>query len=168
MPSISQLRVKARKKKVVTSATDFNKAMKGLSDLSLDTFSQLAGLTALNLWVDIISNTPVDTGRARANWQLGVVDTSKVVECDFQSVRTKTGRKKRRPPPRGQIKTDPKLPHPTKIDELGKSDSIWIVNNLPYIEKLEAGSSIQSPTGMVAKSLQIGAAFLRDKVQELK
>ena len=42
-------------------------------------------------------------------------------------------------------------------------DTIYLANNLPYIRKLEEGSSQQAPAGMVALSVQEFSAIV-DKI----
>lgn len=89
----------------------------------------LTGLTSL------VMMTPVDTGRARANWivTIGSADFS-YSESDFDqsggsTIAQGTG----------------KLPG-LKADPF---TVIYLQNNLPYIEPLEDGSSTQAPNGMV-------------------
>ncbi len=77
--------------------------------------------------------TPVDTGRARANWlpSLNTPDV-RIVEPGQKS----------------------------SIDATLKAykitDTILISNNLPYIQKLNNGSSKQAPAGFVDAALQVG------------
>jgi len=81
--------------------------------------------TALSLFGRIITRTPVDTGRLRGNWQV-TLNTS----------------------PKGILDS-------TKVQDTGVmkaaklGDSIYIINNLPYAEVIENGSSKQAPQGMV-------------------
>ena len=105
-----------------------NNALKNISEVQRAVFFEMSNR--------IIQRTPVDTGRARANWQAdvegfkgGVVDapasagggTSKAIQSVVESL------SKHRP---GQALT------------LG--------NNLEYVPFLENGSSQQAPQGMVA------------------
>lgn len=83
----------------------------------------------------VILRTPVDTGRARANWQAtlsapasGVVDSvDKTGETALAAVRSESEK--------------------TWSDD---DRSFFLTNNLPYIEALENGHSQQAPAGMVA------------------
>ena len=84
------------------------------------------------LFNSIIFDTPVDTGRARGNWQ------------------TKTGA-----PPTGLVdrRYGPKAAKEAESN-LGHGDcTTYMTNNLPYIEQLENGSSGKSPEGMVRKNI---------------
>ena len=77
----------------------------------------------------VTKKTPVDTGRARANWNLG-----------YQSINTKI-----------TSDTTFKLVEPPK----GSGNKvIYITNSLPYISALENGSSQKAPKGMVMITLQ--------------
>jgi hypothetical protein len=83
----------------------------------------------------VIFRTPVDTGRARANWQAtlsapasGVIDSEdKTGESAMAAVRSESEK--------------------TWSDD---DRSFFLTNNLPYIEALENGHSQQAPAGMVA------------------
>jgi hypothetical protein len=103
---------------------------------------------AMKVFSRVILRTPVDTGRARANWQ------------------TTVGA-----PASGTISADPdtgsnvKAPNPSSgsamsigtinaaVASVDDDQSIFLTNNLPYIEALENGHSQQSPAGMVAMTL---------------
>jgi hypothetical protein len=82
---------------------------------------------------ELVATTPVKSGRARANWNpsLNVPDTTIREPNQKQSI-------------------DP-IAAAYKI-----TDTILISNNLPYIKKLNAGSSKQAPAGFVDKALAKG------------
>ncbi len=94
---------------------------------------------ALSTYTSITKKTPVDTGRARANWNISL-------DSPNRSVTTSTSGK------------TPSLP--SKV----KDRDIWIANNLPYIESLENGSSKQAPNGMVALSVQEVNAWVKNEL----
>lgn len=86
---------------------------------------------------DVIMNTPVDSGRARGNWQLGV---NSVPEGET-----------------GRLDKDGNVTLNECLSNLSKSragDKITITNNVPYIEALENGHSNQAPAGMVALAVE--------------
>lgn len=82
---------------------------------------------ALDAYARITTRTPVDTGRARASWQLSVGSPEGAV-------------------PAAGTHPAPGLPNVSKIDG---SQEIWIASNLDYIQALEDGHSKQAPSGMV-------------------
>lgn len=91
---------------------------------------------ALDLYGRITKKTPVDTGRARANWNLSIGSPDLTVDDDATKI---------------------------KSASLSKGDGekdIYIANNLPYISALEHGHSKQAPRGMVALSIkEVNRAF---------
>lgn len=117
---------------------------------------------AFALYSSIVRKTPVDTGRARANWNISVGHPD-----------TSTTSSTRKTP-----KSMSSLPEP-KGDE-----SIFICNNLDYIEKLEYGGfpnppkkdggktingfSKQAPAGMVGVTLANNEAIFDAAVRSVK
>ena len=95
----------------------------------------------------MIMKTPVDSGRARGNWQaeINAVPSGQIDDID-------KGKK-------GSTASDGSGSSPTKDKVLGVvskiklGDSIILANNLDYIQNLEDGSSKQSPGGMVKVTL---------------
>jgi len=110
----------------------FSSDLKKFADKTERNAEKLVRGTSLALFRQVIQRTPVKTGRAKGNWQTDVnrMATS-IVERDDKSgakaiaeTIVKTGKFK-----------------------LGQY--ISMANNLPYINKLEDGSSKQMPSGMV-------------------
>jgi hypothetical protein len=97
--------------------------------LDIEKFSKDAGLEinlvvrkiSLDAYTRVTKKTPVDTGRARANWNLSV---GNIDDTTTQSVMQKS----------------PMLPKNT-----GLTKAIYITNSLPYINALEHGHSTQAP-----------------------
>lgn len=82
----------------------------------------------------VVMMTPVDTGRARGNWQVSA-NTAKYSEIDRTSKNWSSV-------------------VANELQNIGKlGDTVHITNNLPYIERLEYGYSGQAPEGMVRKTL---------------
>jgi hypothetical protein len=111
--------------------------------LDVKAFAEKAGEAAdmivrkicLDLFSDITTNTPVDTGRARANWFASVNQPS-IVTVEYSG--------------------SPASAAQGAIADAGVAISqatgnvFWISNNLPYIYRLEfEGWSKQAPNGMV-------------------
>ncbi len=106
----------------------------------LDRFAEKAGLksektfraTCLLMLGAIVKRTPVDTGRAKGNWQASI------------------GR-----PDRGQTSALDKSGSATVnkassvVSSLKLGHVFYLSNNLPYITDLENGTSKQAPHGMV-------------------
>ncbi len=92
----------------------------------------------------LVNETPVDTGRARSNWRVGL-DVA----------------------PREEV--EPRSPQAT-LDEakgtledfrLGQHRSVRIRSNLSYIDRLNDGHSAQAPAGFIEKATQAGIRALK-------
>jgi hypothetical protein len=86
---------------------------------------------ALDIYAEIIRNTPVDTGRARANWNLSI----------------------NRP---NFAKSTSTVPSTVNISAstLRNLPDIYIANGLPYVRDLEFGRSDQAPNGFIRLAIQ--------------
>ena len=122
---------------------ELSKALKS-SDVEIKARANIAiRVATIKTWGKIIRMTPVDSGRARSNWFIGL------------SVGSEVNTVNRR---RGPQYIDRNLPQ----DLL--TTKVFMYNNLPYIETLEFGGygegpktaggfSTQAPQGMVRVSL---------------
>ena len=94
---------------------------------------------ALDLFRGVVMSTPVDTGRARGNWQvtLGAPASGEVnVTGSALGVGAAS------------------VAHGAETVKRAKGDvSIFLTNNLPYIRALEYGHSKQAPNGMVRQNV---------------
>lgn len=98
---------------------------------------QVVRATCLQLSASIIERTPVDTGRARANWQasLGRPDLS------VRDAEDKQG--------------DATLAKVRQEVQNAPGSVFFLANNLPYIRRLEYDAwSGQAPSGMVRVTVQ--------------
>jgi len=93
----------------------------------------------------LVMRTPVRTGRARANWNVGV---DKIDRSNNPEKFDKSGRAAIQ---EGQA---------TILADFKAGDRAFITNSLPYIPPLENGSSKQAPEGMV----KVTAAEMRPLV----
>lgn len=85
----------------------------------------------------IVLSTPVDTGRARGNWQVTIAQPSEAVldNGDKNGIATIT---------KGLA----------VLTALPSFQVVYIANNLEYIEFLEDGTSKQAPEGMVSMTVE--------------
>ena len=86
----------------------------------------------------VVQMTPVDTGRARSNW--------------LPSINT---------PSRLTVQPGGKTEMRSVIQGYKLSDTIYITNNLPYIERLNNGWSQQAPAGFVDMAINAGKQAVR-------
>lgn len=109
--------------------------------------------TALVIDQVLVTTTPVDTGRARANWIATVGAPAEGADLP--------------PDPTGQAA----LAQAQAVVggyrlEMGP---LFISNNVPYIGALDNGHSKQAPHGMTAQALAAGRAYFeKNKVLEQK
>jgi len=94
----------------------------------------------IKIYRNIILGTPVDTGRARANWFLTTGTPSETVTDSDRTSLIKG------------LKPMPAI----VLDE-----KVYITNNLPYIQKLEYGHSKQAPDGWVRAELMRAQAEVK-------
>lgn len=129
--------------------------------LDLSRFAKKAGVEmklviqkiSMEAFKRIIYRTPVDTGRARANWgcTIGKPRTPAEIESTDKSGSTTTA---------AMVAT---------VQGFSGDGSVFLVNNLPYIGVLEYGradgspGSTQSPQGMVRVTAAEMAGFLGSK-----
>lgn len=92
---------------------------------------------ALDVFAEVIMMSPVDTGRFRGNWQVAIGST-----------------------PSGTLEIDDRAGTATlskaqaEALQLKAGQTIFLVNNLPYAQSLEYGSSTQAPGGMIRLTVQ--------------
>jgi len=100
--------------------------------------------TALAASTAVTLATPVDTGRARANWQaeLGSPITEPTDAED-------------------QAGSDTINRNRSRIRSRRGEQPIFLSNNLPYIGALNAGSSAQAPANFVETAVQAGVRAIR-------
>lgn len=125
--------------------------------------------SALELFKRIVSRTPVDTGRARANWQIDLNGISENAGVNFQGERGEPRDKEdhARRDMNAARATQEAISKGTAKVEGGVDEhtrKICIFNNVVYIIPLEYGhSKKQAPEGMVRISVaewpQIVAQF---------
>ncbi len=124
--------------KVAVGADEFNSMIRTYTQKLLPkqalTFLKWLAMGVLRR---VVLKTPVDTGRARGNWQVTVSS-----------------------PAEGEVDVTDKRGRDTIANgKAGMADArysgiIWLTNNLAYILSLEGGWSQQAPVGMLAVSLE--------------
>lgn len=100
----------------------------------------------------VITATPVDTGRARGNWFASLGSPRLAADENSKDL---TGA--------GRISSNDAI-----INSRGADQSIYITNNLPYIKRLNEGSSQQAPAGFVEKAVSTARRALRNEIRLLR
>lgn len=104
---------------------------------------------ALELFGSVIKDTPVDTGRARGNWQTSM-DSPATGETD----------RKGEGPALAEVSQ--------QAASFGAGKVIYLSNGLPYILRLEYGWSKQQPGGMARRNAARIQSIVRKAVAENK
>lgn len=99
----------------------------------------------------LVFMTPVDTGRARSNWQVAV-NTPSVITPFQGGKRVRDGGDQEE---NGALAAESSLGQSSKINKVKRNQIIWISNSVPYILVLEGppGSSPQAPEGMLGPTV---------------
>lgn len=102
-----------------------------------DRHDKIVRATSLAAMRNLVMETPVDTGRARNNWNadLNTVDASTTEEAN----RSATGTEK----------------ITQALSGYKDGDTVYISNNLPYIVPLNNGHSTQAPAGFVEAAVML-------------
>lgn len=100
--------------------------------------------TVIGLFNKVVSRTPVKTGRLRKSWR-------PTINSPSVSLKKANG--------------DAII---TKVSQAKLGDSIFLVNNLPYAQKIEAGSSNQAPAGMVRVTVAEYQKIINENVIKAK
>ena len=101
----------------------------------------------LDVTANLIESTPVDTGWARANWIPSVT----------KSIQDTAGTREQAES--GSVNKGPQLSGQAEV--LGyklRQGRVFVTNNVPYILRLNDGSSTQAPSGFVEAAVQKAVA----------
>ena len=109
----------------------YAKSLSIFDDISAEVNKEARAL-GINLLNGLVMLTPVDTGRAKGNWFVGIDRSNRSIDS-FRKAR--------------QAITDGVATINDVVN--GKYRTIVLSNNLPYIEKLNDGHSDQAPTKFV-------------------
>jgi hypothetical protein len=98
---------------------------------------------ALAVDASVVISTPVDKGRARANWQvsLGSPAGGTIDAFDLSGKAT--------------------IAEGANVISSHTKGEIYITNNLPYIGRLNDGWSAQAPAGFVTRAVLVGIAAIK-------
>ncbi len=113
--------------------SDFNAPLEKFAKLIDVNLATVVRVITGDLWGMITQRTPVDTGRARASWQVS------------------EGKPSMAAPSPGTY--GPPSAVSAGFENISGTQPVYIVSNLDYIEALENGWSKQAPVGMVAISI---------------
>lgn len=96
----------------------------------------------------VVLATPVDTGRARGNWQVELNTPAQGTPDNLS--------------PSGREAIEAGKAKIAAYKGGTKQASVNITNNLPYIGKLNDGHSAQAPAGFVEKAIMVGVDAVKN------
>ena len=133
---------------IANNAAEFGEQLQDvLKNMTGDTELALKK-AAVDLFRLIAERTPVDTGRAKANWSIDKIEHNRTEDVGDSTVASKANDFFRK----------------WNIQD----KQIVILNNLEYIEFLENGSSQQAPAGMVSVSFKDFADIFRREADKIR
>lgn len=124
------------------------------AEKAADDVKEVRNTFAFMLFGSCVRKTPVDTGRARGNWQISVGQPA-------QEIDRLDSKKKGSEPAFSKVEK-------TKMDKADGDEDIYISNNLPYIGKLEYGYSKQAPQGMVGVTVANAESYYQRAIDIVK
>ena len=106
-------------------------------------------LAATRVVETVVNNTPILSGRARANWNVGLNAANRFITDPLYQETTISW----------QLKLSTSV---AAISRAGANDTIYISNSLPYIGFLNRGGSQQAPRDYVMISTLAASRSLRN------
>jgi len=154
----------------VQNKREFSKQLKELAkklDISLTTALQKV---AVEMYRGVTEKTPVDTGYARASWNLGVDR----VKRDVPDEKKWKGKKKRKsstlapgePPAATKQRENQQIN--AALKNRGPNKRYFITNNVPYIVFLEEGTETYQGRHMVERTIAEAQAKIAKILEEVK
>ncbi len=117
----------------------------------------------LELLTRVVLKTPVDTGRARNNWQV-TFNQPATKQVPYKGI-GKVGKLLRK---KAGDPTEVLRKGYTQINQMPQFCIAYITNNVEYILYLEAGHSKQAPNGMAALAFQEVSTVFKTVPPEVK
>lgn len=107
---------------------------------------------AIDLQGGVVLRSPVDTGRFRSNWMVGIgAQNTSTVTTEDKTGATSLGRVE------------------AAMSTWKPGQTIWLTNSLPYAARLEFDSwSKQAPGGMVRLTVQDWRDYVRKAIAEVQ
>lgn len=133
----------------MASLSQFAKRMRVISKNVNANADKITRTVALAIDAAVVIATPVDTGRARSNWQVELNNTPGGTREPYAPGQ---GRSTEGENTREAIEHGKKV-----IGSYKKGNTIHITNNLSYIGRLNEGWSAQAPAAYVEKAALVGA-----------
>lgn len=122
-----------------------------------DVTASIVSSLAVNITAELIERTPVDTGWARANWVPAIGAPSLAGAGDLSRQARQAGA-----PSAGGRQSAAVGVVATSYRDI-RQGPVFISNNVPYIPRLNDGSSSQAPAGFVQDAIVAGIRSLASR-----
>lgn len=132
----------------MASLTEFSIRIRGVGKDLSKRADRLTAQVLLVCAATVVLRTPVDTGRARANWQANAGDPAPGVAPTPAS------------PSAGPTEALARAQRVAAAYKGGKA--LYLTNNLPYIGALNRGHSKQAPANFVQAAVAVGVQKIRN------
>ena len=115
-------------------------------------------IATLQVFTNLVENTPVDTGRAKMGWNvdINIVDVT---------IPEPTGKEPGKHEGDRQYNGQEKALGVTA--KYKTEDIVYISNNLPYIVPLNEGHSQQAPTGFIDRAISVGTRQAEELINQI-
>jgi len=133
------------------TAARLRKIAERVEERAVDGLRAIAGATYREAGL----GTPVDTGRARANWRVTVAGET------FDVIGISTGPRAAQESAASQAESQSQREASSALAALRPGDRLFVQNNLPYIRRLNHGHSRKKPAGFVERALAEGRSVAR-------
>ncbi len=132
---------------------EFSRRMKAHGRKVEANANALVRRVALAVDTTVVLATPVDTGRARSNWQASIGGPASGARDAYApgTAGSTAGANSREAIDQAK----------SVIASQRPGQAVHITNNLPYIGKLNEGSSAQAPAGFVETAVLVGIAAVK-------
>ena len=130
--------------------SSFADQLRAFEAKTLEKMGRAARKVSLDAFSEVIRMSPVDSGRFRGNWQpaIGSMPSGTVELLD----------------PSGDIVI---AKVQGVVAGMNPGDVIYMVNNLPYAQRLESGWSGQAPAGMVRLTVQRWQPIVDEVIRQI-
>ncbi|WP_163869581.1 HK97 gp10 family phage protein [Myxococcus eversor] len=135
----------------VRKGASFSRQVEAFVGMAKERANVVVRKTALGLLANVVEASPVDTGRFRGNWQVGIgarpSGTTEDSDKDGSGVVTAAA---------------------SQLEAATLGNTVYVTNNLPYARRLEFGHSAQAPRGMVRITVARLREILEGAVEDAK
>lgn len=144
----------------MASLGDLNSRMRRRARNLSSNVARAVRTVALAVDREVVTSTPVDTGRARSNWIVSI-NTPFRADIEPYSPHPKASQGSGAGTAEGANAQAALNQGAGVIARVQQGHTVYVQNNVPYIEKLNNGSSLQAPKNFVGRAVMIGVATLR-------